>query len=375
MKRARRRDRWLIALCVLGLAAIVFTLVTDFRTRTAPDVKAINVSVQSPTAHEWTLEFAGDTMLSDDGQPLLDQFGYDYPLTAVTPMLDGDVVVANGETPISLATIPAVPGKQYVYNANPKSAPAIRRAGVDVLNLGNNHSMDLGLLGLQHTQRFAAATGMTTFGAGETLAEAEQPLLLHSAIGTVAIVSLTEDFGSAYRATENHAGTVPFTDEAVQRGMDLAKAAGADWVIASVHWGDNYMDTLPIQRYWAQVIVDAGYDMIVGTGPHIAAPIEFVDGVPVVYSLGNFVFTSRGRFKSNGKEGIGLLLSLKLSSTAPAQLSVRCILNDNRKVHYVAQPCSEPDSQRILPTLSPRMQLKGTVGTMVCSCFERRDRE
>ncbi|WP_167140468.1 CapA family protein [Diaminobutyricimonas sp. TR449] len=375
MRRALRRDLWLIVLCLVGLAAIVFTLVADFRTRTVPDVEAISVAVQSPAEHEWSLEFTGDTMLSADAQPLLDQYGYDFPFAQVAPMLDADVVVANVETPISLATVPANPGKEYSHNANPKMAPALKRAGVDVVNLGNNHSMDMGLLGMLHTQRFTSAAGLTPFGAGQTIAEAEKPLLLRSPIGTVAVVSLGEDFGDRARATIDHAGTVAFKPETVQRGIDLARAAGADWVIAAVHWGDNYTDTLPVQRYWAQVMIDAGYDMIVGSGPHISAPIEFIDGVPVAYSLGNFIFTTPGRYGSFGKEGIGLLLTLKLSSTAPAQLTVRCVRNDNRIVDYVAQPCSEQDAQRILPTLNPRMQVGGTVGRMVCTCFEREDRE
>lgn len=375
MRRALIRDRWLIAFCLAGVAAVLFTLIADFRTRTAPEVETINVSVQSPTEHRWTVQFTGDTMLSADAQPLLDLHGYDFPLAAVAPLLDADVVIANVETPISIATVPANPGKRYSHNSNPKMAPALKRAGVDVVNLGNNHSMDMGLIGMQQTQRFAAAAGMTSFGAGQTIAEAEKPLLLTSPIGTVAVVALGEDFGDRNRATPENAGTVAFKPQTVQRGIDLARAAGADWVIAAVHWGDNYTDIVPMQRYWAQVMVDAGYDLIVGSGSHIPAPIEFIDGVPVAYSLGNFVFTTPGQYARYGKEGIGLLLSVTLSSTAPAQLSVECIRNDNRIVGYVAQPCSEQDAARIMPTLSPRLQVHGTLGRTVCSCFAPVDRE
>lgn len=375
MKRARRRDRWLIAISLTALIGIVFALVTDYRTHTAPAVETINVAVHNPQPHEWTLQFAGDTMMSDGAQPLIDHYGYDVPLSKVAPLLDGDVVIANAEAPISVQTTPANPGKSYSYNSNPQVAAALQRAGVDVLGLGNNHAMDMGVRGMRDTQEFAQQVGLTTFGAGGTLPEAEKPLLLTSPIGTVGVVALGEDFGDANSARVDEPGSVVFSPETVQRGIDLARAGGADWVIAYVHWGDNYTDTLPPQRYWAQMMVNAGYDLIVGTGPHIAAPMEFVDGVPVVYSLGNFVFGAPGRFKSFGKEGIGLLFSVTLSTTAPTQLAVRCILTNNKKVDYVPQGCSAEDTARIMPSISPRLRVDGTIARMPCSCLPPVTRE
>ncbi|WP_167043623.1 CapA family protein [Salinibacterium sp. ZJ454] len=375
MRRALRRDRWLIAISLTALIGIVFTVVTDYRTRTAPAVETVKVAVHSPLPKEWTLQFAGDTMVSDGAQPLLDQYGYDAPFSQVAPLLRGDVVIANAEAPISEQTVPANPGKSYSYNSTPLVAGALQRAGVDVLGLGNNHAMDMRVSGLRDTQEFAQQVGIDTFGAGGTIAEAEKPLLLTSPIGTVGIVALGEDFGDANSASEDQPGTVVLSPEAVQRGIDLARAGGADWVIAYVHWGDNYTDTLPPQRYWAQMMVDAGYDLIVGTGPHIAAPIEFVDGVPVVYSLGNFVFGAPGRFKSFGKEGIGLLLSVTLSTTAPTQLAVRCILTNNKKTGYVPQACGPEDTARIMPSISPRLRVDGTTARMSCVCLPPVKRE
>ena len=54
----------------------------------------------------------------------------------------------------------------------------------------------------------------------------------------------------------------------VRRGAALARAAGADWVIAFVHWGENYQPVNAQQRAAAQEFAAAGYDMVVGSGPH-----------------------------------------------------------------------------------------------------------
>ena len=95
------------------------------------------------------------------------------------------------------------------------------------------------------------------------------------------------------RARERVPGTTTLSPESVVRGRDLARAAGADWVVAVVDWGTNYDTVQPQQRYWAEVLAAAGYDLVVGSGPHIAQPIEMVGSTPVAFSVGNFVYGTR----------------------------------------------------------------------------------
>lgn len=373
MKRARLRDRVLIAVCTVATSAIVITMVIDFSANSTIAVQSIDHDVDIGPDNTWSLQFVGDTMLGDGAQPLLDANGYGWTLSQVAPMLDGDFVVANAEAPIGLQTVPANPGKSYSYNSKPAAAAALRSAGVDAFGLGNNHSMDMGVAGLQDTQRYASANGVVTFGAGATLAEAERPLILRSDQGTVGIVALGENFGKLSRATKDHPGTVVFSPETVQRGYDLARAAGADWVVAYVHWGDNYMDTNLQQRYWAGLMVDAGYDLVIGTGPHIKGPMDIIDGVPVVYSLGNFVFGAPGRFEGFGREGIGLLFSLELHRDAATQLALRCILTDNLTTDFVPAPCGPDKLREIAPVVNRQFFVEGDTARMPCDCFQRRD--
>lgn len=372
MRRARVRDRILIAVCTLATATIVVAMVIDFSAHSTVAVEAIDHSVDVGPDKTWKIEFVGDTMLSDAAQPLIDAHGYAWILSKVSPILAGDFVVANAEAPMSLQTIPAFPGKSYSYNSKPAAAAALKLAGVDAFGLGNNHSMDMGVDGLLDTERFARANAVVTFGAGTTLAEAERPLILHSDLGTVGIVALGENFGRSSTATDDHAGTVAFSPKTVQRGYDLAKAAGADWVVAYVHWGDNYMDTNMKQRYWARMLVDAGYDLIVGTGPHIDAPIDVVSGTPIVYSLGNFVFGTHGDFKESGHEGIGLAVTLELHRHATTQLAVQCIVTDNVITGFVPAPCSAAKLSQIAPAINPQLVVQGDTARMPCDCFMKR---
>lgn len=369
MTTAAARDRILIVVCCLTAMGILAAMASDFGLRGALPVESVGQPTVFGSADTLTLQFLGDTMIGDGAVPLLSEAGYDAPLDGVRPLLDGDFVIANAEAPISLGTVAANPGKAYSYNSDPQAAATLGRAGVDALGLGNNHSMDMGLPGLKDTARFASANAVLTFGAGENLAEAERPLLVRSRLGIVGIVALGENFGQSTRATVANSGTVALSATSVQRGVDLARAAGADWVVAYVHWGDNYEDTNAQQRYWAKLLADAGYDLVVGTGPHITGPIEFIGSVPVAYSIGNFVFGAPGRFGSFGKSGIGLVLTAELSRSAPASISVRCIMTDNFVVNYVPQPCTDAETRAVMPLISPRLVVYGNAGHLACGCF------
>lgn len=366
----KNRDRLLVVTALAVALSGAGALAANYGANEARNVESINLAAGLRADEHLSIQFLGDTLVGDGKTPLADAAAYDAALAAVSPLIDGDLVIANAEGPITYANQPMNPGKQYSYHADPMEAWALSKAGIDAIGLGNNHSMDMGVTGLDDTIRLAANAGMTTFGAGHNLAEAERPLIWHTDMGTVGVVALGENFGKATKADEVTPGTVVISPETVQKGHDLARAAGADWVVAYVHWGDNYTDTLPVQRYWAQAMVDAGYDLIVGTGSHIADKIEFIDNVPVIYSLGNFVFGTPGRFASYGKQGIGISLSVELSRDAPSQLAVKCLVTDNFVTGFLTQPCSPPQMMSAIPLVHPALQIQGNVARMPCRCFE-----
>ena len=65
----------------------------------------------------------------------------------------------------------------------------------------------------------------------------------------------------------------------------------ADFVVASVHWGQEYdNDYSDMQEELAREMVEAGADAIIGTHTHCIQGVDFIGDVPVYYSLGNFWF-------------------------------------------------------------------------------------
>jgi hypothetical protein len=368
------RDQRLIAafttLAVLALGVVGAGLVFEG----PPPVPAVSRDVPIGPDATLTLRFVGDTSLGDEVQNQIDRrgIGYDWPFDAVrSSTTDADFAIAVAETPISTLTAPFNRAKRYSYSSRPEAAGAMSRAGIDAVQLANNHAYDTGPVGLADTIANLDAAGIAGIGAGPDLARAEQPLLLRTEVGTIGVVAMGESFGD--RAAQDAAGTLVISPETVRRGAALARAAGADWVIAFVHWGENYQPVNAQQRAAAQDFAAAGYDMVVGSGPHTAQPIELIGSMPVVYSVGNFVFGTPGRWAANGVVGQGLVAEVALARDRAPQLSVRCLLTDNTVVGYQPRPCGAAQARAVLPTVAPQLEMRDDTAVLTCpGCFPRR---
>jgi poly-gamma-glutamate synthesis protein (capsule biosynthesis protein) len=73
---------------------------------------------------------------------------------------------------------------------------------------------------------------------------------------------------------------------------DVRRLAGQGYpVIVMPHWGDEYAPTAPDRvREKARELVAAGAFAIIGSHPHVIEDKEWIDNVPVIYSLGNLLF-------------------------------------------------------------------------------------
>ncbi|MCL2468302.1 MAG: CapA family protein [Micrococcales bacterium] len=364
-RRALARDRRIMG-GFAGLAAVSFVLV-GWQVASAlvpPDPEYVEISVVPHKPGEVSIAIAGDTLFGDGAAAFIEAEGVEATMAGVAGMLqDADVAVVNIEAPITTLTEPLNPGAQFSYASSPESAAALAAIGVDVLQLGNNHTMDRGVAGLVDTMTIAEEAGLVTVGAGTDRAQAARPVLVRTDTLTIALVSFGEDYGAAKRSGDGLPGMVPFSVDAVIAAERNARRAGADRVVALVHWGDNYSDVNDLQRYWAGELVAAGYDAVVGSGPHVLNPVEIVDGVPVVYSLGNFVFGSPGRFAGFGRAGLGAVATVSFDANG-GTLALRCIRTDNMVVGYVPRECGADESAVAATDLQGGLVWTGPTGTL-----------
>jgi poly-gamma-glutamate capsule biosynthesis protein CapA/YwtB (metallophosphatase superfamily) len=310
-----------------------------------------------------TVLWLGDTFLGDAPQEHLDREGYDWPFQHVRRFMTADVIIANAEAPVTLRTEHAIADQRWTYSMQPAAMAALAGIGIDVIGLANNHVLDRGLGGFEETLAQAADAGILTIGAGATIREAERPLIIRSTLGTVGVVALGEDYGRRRSAAPDTSGILPLNRLWVNRGIQLARKAGADWVVAYVHWGENYRGLNARQRAWAQVFADAGYDLVIGHHPHVVQPVEVIDGMPVVYSLGNFVFGTNGRYTAE-RPGYGLMVTSEVGRRGPERLRIRCIVTDNRRTAFQPTPCPREEADSVLRSLGPAVRVEGTAGVV-----------
>ena len=168
--------------------------------------------------------------------------------------------------------------------------------GTDIVSLANNHTCDYGEQGLLDTMDALTKEGIVYSGAGRNLAEASAVQYFVAGGRKIAFVSATE-IERFYHYTKKAGEKTPGVLKTQQKKAVLSAItearANSDYVIMFVHWGaEGKIKQDSDQRALAQEYAAAGVDAIIGSHPHRLQGVEFVDDVPVVYSLGNFWFST-----------------------------------------------------------------------------------
>lgn len=212
-------------------------------------------------------------------------------------MRSADVMMLNNEFPYSDRGEP-LPDKTYTFRAAPESVSLLQDMGVDIVSLANNHAYDYGEASFLDTLDILEQAGVPYVGAGRNLEEAVRPIYYLVGDYKIAVLSATqiERTSSPHTrgATENTPGVFRCLEtELLEEKIREAKEE-CDFVIIYIHWGTESTTELDWrQRDHTPLYVEAGADIIIGDHPHCLQEIGYVNGVPVIYSLGNFWFNSR----------------------------------------------------------------------------------
>lgn len=251
------------------------------------------------------LAAGGDVNLGDVPGRLIAERGTGYPWASVGPLLRAaDLAFVNLECAVSRRGRPET--KRFTFRGTPQALAGARRsAGLDVLNLANNHAGDFGRTALLDTIAHARQDGMVAVGAGADDDAAYAPRIVERLGLRVAFVGFSEILPFDFRAGPGRPGTAWAFPGRVR---DAAREASrrADVVIATFHWGtERDTSPSPAQRSLARLALGAGATAVIGAHPHVLQPVERAGaGRLVAYSLGNFVFGAH----SPGTERTGVLL-------------------------------------------------------------------
>ncbi len=247
------------------------------------------------------IDLTGDINLADDWHTMKaaneqENGIYDCISKEITEELQSaDISVINNEFVFSDGGDEQT-NKAYTFRAKTANISMLDVFGADLANLANNHVYDYRASGLMDTIATLRNHGVVTMGAGKNLAEAKAIQYYVANGKKIAFVSATEiEKYSNYTkaATETEAGVLKTLDPTIYKQVIEEAAANSDYVIASVHWGieGNYQYS-GSQYNLAKIFVDAGADAVIGGHPHRLQGIEYINDVPVIFSLGNFWFST-----------------------------------------------------------------------------------
>lgn len=169
---------------------------------------------------------------------------------------------------------------------------------MDIVSLANNHAYDYGEQAFLDTMQVLRGEGIPYVGAGINEQEASSPVYFIINDMKIAIISATQierlDNPDTKGATETSPGVFRcLNGEKLMQTVAQAKEE-SDFVIVYIHWGtENQEETDWLQNKQAPELAEAGADLIIGDHPHILQKIDIINGVPVIYSLGNFWFNSK----------------------------------------------------------------------------------
>lgn len=258
---------------------------------------------ETAVSGEVTLAFAGDILFDPAYSvmaSLLQRAGGIHDSISQELMIEmqsADIMMLNNEFPYSNRGTPTE-GKQFTFRAKPEYAQLLHEMGVDIVSLANNHAYDYGELALLDTLDTLQNIEIPYVGAGRNLEEAIQPVYFIAGDIKIAIVSATQierlDAPDTKEATETTPGVFRCWNPKRLLGVVSEAKANSDFVVVYIHWGTENTTELD----WAQLdqapqIAQAGADLIIGDHPHCLQPIQYVEGIPVIYSVGNFWFNSK----------------------------------------------------------------------------------
>lgn len=256
---------------------------------------AVRVAPPVPQPGEVTFAFTGDTLIHS---PLVNRAsgnaggnGYDFgPMFArIAPMVSAaDVAVCHLETPVAppgeaLSTFP-------LYGIPAEITTALAASGYDRCSTASNHTLDRGTAGIDATINALHGAGLGQSGMASAPTDIEpQPFPVHGV--SIAHLSYTYGFnGIALPAGQLWRSAV-IDPERIINDATTARQRGARLVIVSLHWGEERSAVVTAsQRQVAEAITASGLiDLVVGHHAHVLQPIEQINGVWVVFGLGNIV--------------------------------------------------------------------------------------
>lgn len=200
---------------------------------------------------------------------------------------ESDYNILNLEVPLVDFSSP-IEKSGPVLRANTKCINAIKRMGVDLFTLANNHIMDQGVIGLESTIDLLKRNNICFVGAGRNIEESRKSFLVEVNGKRIGFYACAEHEFSI--ADDFNPGANPFDPlESLDHVFELRKKC--DFLIVLYHGGkEHYRYPSPVLQRVCRKIIQKGANLVVCQHSHCIGCEEKYDGKTIVYGQGNFLF-------------------------------------------------------------------------------------
>ena len=244
-------------------------------------------------------------------------------------LVSADIAFGNLET--------TLPGDSKLFAGYPQfGAPdelahALKDAGFDILTTSNNHSVDTGRKGIDHTIDTLDSLGIRHLGTYKSIEEFEKNRILLYTKNGINFAFLSYSYSTNGIAIPKDKVVNIIDKDRIREDIQLARSKKPDVLIVAYHFGTEYA-RFPdkFQKEMVDFAFQEGADIILGGHPHVLQPYE-LDWIQdkygerkqrlVIYSLGNFVSGQIKRY-TNG----GMIFNFKLTKkmqTGKTEISIQ----------------------------------------------------
>lgn len=182
-------------------------------------------------------------------------------------LVNADLTAANLEAPLMKSCVPTSKGMTFCGSSN--HIEGLKKAGIDLVSLANNHSDNYGNSGLLETTNLLTTNNIMYTGVGE---------IKYKTIKNIRFAFLGYNF------------LLNQGLEKIAKEVTAAKN-NADFVVVFPHWGEEYEEVpSAFETNTQKFLLDSGADLILGNHPHIIQPLALNNNRLTVFAHGNFIF-------------------------------------------------------------------------------------
>ncbi len=259
------------------------------------------VLIPEPEPTHIRLIFTGDIMVHEKQLEIAqvhatieEPYNFRHQFEHIIHYLEGDVVVGNFETVLK----GSAPYTGYPsFNSPDSLASALQDAHFNVLLLANNHILDYGVSAGLRTDSYLQSLGFTTAGISDSEENMLLPIIEVNGYN-IGIINGTYGSNRPIDSFSDSVHVPVITQMDIAADVQNLQSRGADFIIASFHWGAEYVNSPnSSQQALADECFAAGVDIIVGHHPHVLQPMEIITNTEqtqfVAWSLGNLISAQR----------------------------------------------------------------------------------